>query len=176
MRPAPPRPIRPDDPVAEFDCGVPVLNAWLVQRAWRNESSGDSRTYVCLDADTGVLLGFYCLSSATVARDDASGWLARNAPDPIPVILLGRLAVALDARGYGIGRDLVAHALSRANEAARILGARALLAEAKDPPAAAFYRRLGFESVADAPLSLVARLRPDTPSAGMGHPMRSARR
>ena len=159
MRPLPPRPIREGDPVGGFDCGVDVLNSWLARRAWRNEASGDSRTCVCLDADSGAVLGFYCLSSAAVSRDAASGWLARNAPDPIPVVRLGRLAVSLDARGYGLGRDLVAHALGRAREAAHILGARALLAEAKDQPAAAFYRHLGFEApITDAPLTLVFRL------------------
>lgn len=159
MRPLPPRPICEGDPVNGFDCGVAALNAWLAQRAWRNEASGDSRTCVCLDADCGAVLGFYCLSAASISRDTATGWLARNAPDPIPVIRLGRLAVSLDARGYGLGRDLVAHALGRASQAAHVMGARALIADAKDQPAAAFYHHLGFDSpITDTPLTFVFRL------------------
>lgn len=145
MRPAKPRPIHPDDPVDEFDCGYAVLNTWLTTRAVRNERSGDSRTYVSVDIDSGRVVGYYSLAAWSVAHAEAGGgWLARNAPDPVSVILLGRLAVSLDARGLGLGRDLVADALANAQTGATVLGARALIAEAIDSEAERFYARLGF--------------------------------
>lgn len=145
VRPARPRPISADDPVTGFDCGNDVLNSWLVDRARRNERSGDSRTYVSIDLDTGDLAGYYSLAAWSVAHADAGGgWLARNAPDPISVILLGRLAVSVNARGVGLGRDLVADAITNAQTGAEVLGAHALVAEAIDADAERFYEHLGF--------------------------------
>jgi GNAT superfamily N-acetyltransferase len=145
VRPGQPRPIRPDDPVSGFDCGDDALNSWLAHRAWRNEAAGDSRTYVSVDLDGGAVCGFYSLAAGSVSRAAAgAGWLARNAPDPVPVVLLGRLAVSTDAQGLGLGRDLVADALAKASQAQDVLGARALMAEAINPRAEQFYSHLGF--------------------------------
>jgi len=74
--------------------------------------------------------------------------LARNSPDPVPVILLGRLATSLDARGIGLGADLLTHAVRAANVAAEILGARALVTEALDESAANFYLSQGLRQIA----------------------------
>lgn len=145
MRPERPRPIRPDDPVAGFECANDALNMWLARRALRNERSGDSRTYVSIDLDSGEVAGYYSLAAWSVVHGDVGGgWLARNAPDPISVILLGRLAVSTDARGTSLGRDLVADALQNAQVGAQVLGARALVAEAIDEEAERFYTHLGF--------------------------------
>lgn len=144
MRPLLPRPIRAEDDIVGFDCGREVLNDWLVRRALRNERTGDSRTYISADADSGTVLGYYSLSAWTVSHHDVgSGWLRRNAPDPVSVILLGRLAVHLEAHGLGLGRDLLADALRNAHAGAAILGARALVAEALDEDAARFYAHHG---------------------------------
>nr|WP_300148912.1 GNAT family N-acetyltransferase [Propionicimonas sp.] len=145
MRPDKPRPLRPEDPVTAFDCGNEALNAWLAGRAVRNEQRGDSRTYVSIDLDTGEIAGYYSLAAWSIAHAEVgSGWLARNAPDPVSVILLGRLAISVRARGLGLGRDLVADALHNARLGAGVLGARALVAEAIDETAEQFYAHLGF--------------------------------
>ncbi len=145
MRPGRPRPIRPEDPVTSFECTNEALNTWLISRALRNERSGDSRTYVSIDLDSGDIAGYYSLAAWTVVHGDVGGgWLARNAPDPISVILLGRLAVSTDSRGTGLGRDLLADALQNAQAGARVLGARALVAEAIDEEAERPYAHLGF--------------------------------
>lgn len=113
----------------------------------REDRSGDSRTYLSIDADSGGIAGYYSLAAWSVAHlEIGGGWLARNAPDPVSVVLLGRLAVSLDAAGLGLGlgRDLVADALNNARLGATVLGARALVAEAIDPVAEQFYAHLGF--------------------------------
>ncbi len=144
VRPEKPRPIRPEDLVADFDCGNHVLNSWLASRALRNERSGDSRTFVSIDLVSDRIAGYYSLSAWSMSHGDTgTGWLTRNAPDPVSVILLGRLAVSVDARGLGLGRDLVADALANAQTGASVLGARALVAEAIDADAERFYARLG---------------------------------
>lgn len=144
MRPTKPRPILVDDPVTHFDSGIDALNSWLAHRALRNEWSGDSRTYVSIDTDSGNIAGYYSLSAWSVAHGDiGGGWLARNAPDPVSVILLGRLAVSVDAQGVGLGRDLLADALANAQVGAGVLGARALVAEAIDEDAERFYLHMG---------------------------------
>ena len=144
MKPARPRPVQAADPVDEFNCGQDVLNAWLARRALRNEASGDSRTYVSIDIDAGRIAGYYSLSAFSVAHADfGGGGPTRNAPDPVSVVLLGRLAVSVEARGTGLGRDLVADALANAEIGAAVLGARALVAEAIDEDAERFYLHLG---------------------------------
>lgn len=148
MSPALPRPLRDGDPIAEFDCGVAELNDWLAQRALSNDKRGITRTVVSIDHDTGKIAGFYSLSAWAVQRRTISGWLARNSPDPVPVILLGRLATSLDARGIGLGADLLTHAVRAAIVAAEILGARALVTEALDESAANFYRSQGLRQIA----------------------------
>ena len=158
MRPAEPRPIRDGDPTDDFDCGNAVLNEWLTTRALRNEKSGDSRTYVSLDTDSGHIAGYYCLSASSIARKDAGGWLARNAPEPVPVILLGRLAVSHAAKGTGLGRDLLADAVAKAVSGASVMGARALIAEAIDEQAERFYDHLGLWRSAERPDLFAMRL------------------
>lgn len=142
--PEAPQPIQDDDALAQFDCGKEPLNRWLVTRALRSQLSGDTRTFVSVDRASGEVLGLYALASWTVSHEDiGGGWLRRNAPDPVSVVLLARLAVSTKARGLGLGRDLLADALANATVAARYVGARALVAEAIDEEAMAFYSHLG---------------------------------
>jgi len=143
----------------DFDCGYESLNQWLANRAWTNQRHGDSRTYVSIDADTGQIAGFYALATRSMERTATSGWLARNAPDPIPLILLGQLATSLDARGRGLGASLFVDAVRRSQSAAQIVGARALFTEAIDDTAAAFYAHQGMKRLASAPHMLYLPLR-----------------
>ena len=147
MKPLPPRPIDSSDPVADFVCGVDEIDTWLAGVALKSQHVGDARTYVSIDADTGDIAGFYSLAAWGVSRTSIKGWLARNAPLLVPVILIGRLAVSLDARGIGLGRSLLVDAKRKAELSAQTVGARALVAEALNDSAGEFYAHSGFTLV-----------------------------
>ena len=87
-----------DEQLIQFDCGKLSLNEWLKQKARSNEVSGGSRTYVLLTL-TGKVAGFYCLSNFCLAHDGIRAMIRRNMPNPIPAILLGRLAISKDYQG-----------------------------------------------------------------------------
>jgi GNAT superfamily N-acetyltransferase len=144
-----PRPIDLDQGLEGFDCGVPSLNEWLVNRAVRNEQTGVSRTFVTVSDDTGAVAGYYCLASGAIDPAAAPGRLRRNMPTPIPFILLGRLAVDLRFRGRGLGVVLLRDAFSRSVVAARSIGAAAITVHALDASAARFYARFGFNPMLD---------------------------
>jgi GNAT superfamily N-acetyltransferase len=129
--------LTPDHDVSAFDCGEPALNDWLRHRALRNESRF-SRTYVVCAGNRVV--AYFCISAGSVERGVAPGKMRRNAPDTIPVSILGRLAVSLDHRGKGLGADLLSDALRRIAAASRIIGVGAVMVHAKDDAAKRFYQ------------------------------------
>jgi GNAT superfamily N-acetyltransferase len=131
------------DPSA-FDSGVPELNLWLTRRALQNEASGASRTYVV--AADGRVVGYYALATGAVAQQQATGRARRNMPEPIPVMVLGRLAVDRAYQGHGLGSALLRDALLRTLSAASIVGIRAVLLHAMSDDARRFYERAGFAS------------------------------
>ena len=139
-----PRPLRSSDATAQFDCGEPSLDDWLRSRALKNEQTGASRAFVSLSADDDAVAGYYCLSASSLLLEDAPGGVRRNMPDPIPVILIGRLAVDLRFAGRGLGASLLQHAVLKGIEASRIIGARAFIVDALDDDAEAFYAKFGF--------------------------------
>lgn len=139
-----PRAIAATDSYASFDCSEPSLNNWLTKRAVRNENAGASRTFVSVDPDSGDVAGYYCLSASSLLREDAPGSIGRNMPDPIPVILIGRLAVDERFKGNGLGASLLQHAILKGVEASRIIGARAVIVDALNDAAEGFYTRFGF--------------------------------
>lgn len=122
--------------LSRFDCGAAVLDDWLKRRALRNESRF-SRTYVVCDGDRVV--AYVCISAGSVTRDAAPAKLRRNAPDAVPVSIIGRLAVDKDYAGRGLGADLLANALHRIAVAAQTIGIAAVLVQAKDEAARRFY-------------------------------------
>lgn len=134
----PPAALRPSHDLQGFDCGVPALNDWLRQRALRNESRF-SRTYVVCDVQRVV--GYYCITAGSVERAAAPGKLRRNAPDVIPVSVIGRLAVCMTHAGQGLGADLLADALRRIALASKSIGIGAVIIHAKDDAAKRFYLR-----------------------------------
>ncbi|RDV43859.1 histone acetyltransferase [Leifsonia sp. ku-ls] len=144
-----PRPLKVGDIASEFDCGVPALDRWL--RAWarRNEGSGASRTFVSVDADTQRVAGYYCLSASSLIRDGIPEALGREMPNPVPVALLGRLAVDRRYSGEGLGRSLLQDALARAVSAAQSVGMVAIIVNAKDESVVPFYERFGFSLLPD---------------------------
>lgn len=153
---APPQPIRAAHDLSRFDSGRPVLDDWLRERAAKNESLGASRTYVVCDG--ALVVGYYCLASGSVERMRSPGKLRRNMPDPIPVIMLGRLAVDRTWQGAGLGSALLKDAILRTLKAANIVGMRALLVNALDERAAQFYRHNGFLESPFDPLVLMLPL------------------
>lgn len=139
-----------------FDSGVPVLDEWLKKRALANEASGASRTYVVLAS--GRVVGYYALASGAVAAQQSAGNVRRNMPDPIPVMILGRLAVdrAYQKRGLGVG--LLRDAVLRTLQAAAIGGIRAILVHAISDAAKRFYERNGFSTSPVDPMMLMIRV------------------
>lgn len=133
-----PVPLTAEHELSHFDCGAPALNDWLRHRALKNESRF-SRTYVVC-ADKRVA-GYYCVSAGSIERAAAPGRLRRNAPDAIPVSIIGRLAVSREHASKGLGADLLADALRRIAVASQSIGIAAVLAHAKDDAAKRFYLR-----------------------------------
>src|SRR5262244_3058196 len=114
-----PTPLHPDHDFDDFDSGVPVLDDWLKKRAMNNQASGASRTYVVC-TESNVVVGYYCISAGAVAHEHAPKLLRRNMPDPIPVIVLGRLAVDQRYHQQGIGRGLLKGAVLRTIQASEL--------------------------------------------------------
>ena len=133
---AAPVPLEAGHDVADFDCGEAALNDWLKQRALKNESRF-SRTYVVCDDNRVV--AYFCIAAGSVERRAAPGGVRRNAPDAIPVSVIGRLAVTKAYAGRGLGADLVADALRRIAAASQTIGIAAVMVQAKDEHAKRFY-------------------------------------
>jgi GNAT superfamily N-acetyltransferase len=125
-----------DHDLSGFDCGEPALDEWLKQRALKNESRF-SRTYVVCDGKRVV--AYFCISAGSIERAAAPGKLRRNAPDIIPVSVLGRLAVSRDYAGRGLGADMLSDAMRRIAVASQSIGIGAMLVHAKDERAKRFY-------------------------------------
>ena len=131
-----PVPLKSEHDLSSFDCGGPALNDWLRQKALKNESRF-SRTYVVCQGRR--VIAFFCISAGSVARAAAPSKVRRNAPDTIPVSVLGRLAVSREHTGGGLGADLLSDALRRIAVASQSIGIGAVLVHAKDEAAKRFY-------------------------------------
>ena len=140
-----PTPLTAEHDTSQFVCRHDSLSAWLSKRALANAASGASRTYVVCTSDRQVI-GYYALSAGSIAAASVTGRLRRNMPDPLPVIVLGRLAVHTDWAGRGIGGGLLKDAVLRAIQASALIGVRALLCHAIDEEAMGFYLKHGFVS------------------------------
>ena len=125
-----------------FDSGVPDLDGWLKKRALANEETGASRTYVVCAG--GRVVGYYALATGGVAQVQAPGRVRRNMPDPVPVMILGRLAVDRGWQGRNLGASLLREAVVRILQAAEIGGIRAILVDAISEDGKRFYERHGF--------------------------------
>jgi len=151
-----PRPIDEACEVGAFGSGVPVLDDWLKRRARANQASGASRVYVLCE-ETRVV-AYYALASGAVEIQEATGRVRRNMPDPVPIAVLGRLAVDRSQQGRGLGRALMRDASKRVLHAADIIGIRTLVVHALSEEAKAFYLALGLEASALYPMTLMATL------------------
>ncbi|NQW79610.1 MAG: GNAT family N-acetyltransferase [Polaromonas sp.] len=126
-----------------FVCGDDSLDVWLKRRSLKNQIQGASRTYVVCD-ETRVV-AYYALASGAITSTGATGRFRRNMPDPIPVVVLGRLAVDQTLHGHGVGRALVRDAGMRVIQAADAIGIRGMTVNALSDQAKAFYENVGFE-------------------------------
>lgn len=138
----PPEHLHAGHDLSAFDSGVAALNDWLKRRALANEGSGASRTYVV--SAGGKVIGYHALATGAVTLQTASGRIRRNMPDPIPVMVLGRLAVDKAYQAKGLGRALLRDGILRTLQAAAIGGIRAILVHAISEEAKRFYERYGF--------------------------------
>ncbi len=140
----PTRPLRKSDDRRSFDCGVDPLNLYLSQYALQNQKKDAARTYVVVNGE-GKIVGYYTLVYGSVAvgetPEEISSGLGKY---PVPIILIARLAVSIDGHGKGLGRSLIRDALVRSVSAADIAGLSAVVVDAKDADAKAFYEKMGF--------------------------------
>jgi GNAT superfamily N-acetyltransferase len=147
-----PFPLSATHEVDPFDCGVPSLDSWLKRQALKNETGGASRSYaVCIG---NVVAGYSCLATGAIDRDEASNPLRRNMPDPIPVMVLGRLAVDRNYQDKGTGSALLRDAILRVLQVAEIAGITAILVHAISDEAKAYYLAKGFLESPIQPMTL----------------------
>ena len=149
-----PEPLEPRHDASSFDCGAPALNDYLIDRALTDARAGKSQTQVACRGDSVV--AYYSLAAGSVEASAATERAAtRQGRQPIPVIVLARLAVDLSEQGNGLGEQMLVQALARSADAASLIGVRAVLVHAKDATARGFYERYGFEPSPTHPLHLL---------------------
>jgi GNAT superfamily N-acetyltransferase len=152
-----PQPLAAVHLLGDFESGESALDEWLKRRALSNQVSGASRTFVVVDHEHRVR-GFYALAAGAVAHATATSSVRRNMPDPIPVLVLGRLAVDRQAQGIQLGAALLQDAVKRAIAVSQSTGVRALLVHALHEDAKRFYEHHGFQPSPQHPLTLMLRL------------------
>jgi GNAT superfamily N-acetyltransferase len=152
----PPTAITPAHHLVDFDSGEPSLDDWLKKRALKNHASGASRCFVvCAD---NAVVGYYSLSAGAISHETAPKAMRRNMPDPLPVLLLGRLAIDRRFHNQGLGSALLRDAMLRAVAVARDAGIAALLVHALHDQARQFYLSRGFVTSPLQPMTLMTTL------------------
>jgi GNAT superfamily N-acetyltransferase len=149
-----PEPLTAQHALGSFDSGVVSLDDWLRRRAMQNQTSGASRTFVA--CDDARVAGYYALAASAVAPDAATGRFRRNMPDPVPVAVLGRLAIDKSFQGKALGRALFRDAALRVLAAADSIGIRGMLVHAISDEAKSFYVGLGLDVSPREPMTLMA--------------------
>jgi GNAT superfamily N-acetyltransferase len=152
-----PQPLAAPPILNEFECGQAVLDEWLKRRAMANQLSGASRTFVVADHD-GRVYGYYAMAAGAVSHQMATSSVRRNMPDPIPVMVLARLAVDHRAQGIKLGAALLQDAVNRSVMVSQNAGVRALLVHALHDRARDFYEHYGFQQSPQHPMTLMLRL------------------
>nr|WP_306801928.1 GNAT family N-acetyltransferase [Providencia sp. PROV257] len=152
-----PKPLSSSHRLDDFFCGESSLDDWLKRRALSNHLNGASRTFVIADSYQHVW-GYYALATGAISHNEATGRVRRNMPEPIPVIVLGRLAIDLRAQGRKLGASLLQDAVIRVRVVAENTGVRALLVHALNDKAKQFYEYYGFTASPISPMTLMLRL------------------
>lgn len=164
LDPGAPEPIADGHDLSAFASGEPALDDWLRRRARSNQASGASRTYVI--ALQHRVIGYFSLASGAITIAEAPSRARRNMPDPIPMAVLGRLAIDQEWQRRGLGRLLLRDAILRTSQAAAIIGVRGLLVHALSPAARRFYESNGFRELPNRPMTLVVTLQDAIAAAG----------
>ena len=138
--------------LVSFDCGVPELNSWLHNSALKNQRDNTSRTFVLLEGTK--VIAFYCLATASTERESLPNSKQRNSPRDVPLISLGRLAVAIEFQDLGLGAHLLRDAIARSLAATEHVAAKFMRVDAKDDDVAKFYQHFGFTADPKNPLTL----------------------
>jgi GNAT superfamily N-acetyltransferase len=140
-----------------FDCGAAALNDYLKTQAARHQKQNVSRVYLLIDDDRAEsILGFYALSAGEITRSDLDTKQAKKLPPhPVPVTIIGRLAVHEPEQGCGHGTLLLVDAISRSVLISEQAGVRGIVVDAKDEKAKAFYQRFGFTDLPEHPMRLL---------------------
>jgi GNAT superfamily N-acetyltransferase len=149
----PPSPITVDQKLTNFDSGELSLNEWLKKRALKNQATGASRCFVVCSGT--VVIGYYSLSAGAISHEAAPKAMRRNMPDPLPVLLLGRLAVDKRYHNRGIGQALLRDALLRAVNVSGDAGVFAILVHPLTDQAKQFYLSRGFVESPIQPMTLM---------------------
>lgn len=153
-----PQPLTATHLLNDFECGERALDDWLKRRAMHNQLSGASRTFVVVDEENRVR-GFYAMAAGAVSHQLATSAVRRNMPDPVPVMVLGRLAVDRRAQqGIKLGAAMLQDAVNRAIAVSQNTGVRALLVHALHENAKQFYEHYGFQESPQHPMTLMLRL------------------
>jgi GNAT superfamily N-acetyltransferase len=153
----PPEPLSSEHQVSSFACGESVLDEWLKRRALGNQTSGASRTFVVATNEREVM-GYYALAAGAVAHQDSTRSIRQNMPDPVPVMVLARLAVDARAQGMKLGAAMLQDALQRSVLVSRNTGVRAMFVHAINDRARQFYEHYGFKASPAHPMTLMLRL------------------
>jgi len=157
LRLGPPEPLAASHLLDDFECGEAALDDWLKRRALANPSSGASRTFVVTDEE-GRVRGYYAMAAGAVSHQLATSSAKRNMPDPVPVMVLARLAVDRRAQGMHLGAALLRDAVGRAVAVSENAGVRALLVHALHEKARRFYEHFGFQPSPTHAMTLMLRL------------------
>ena len=147
MAASPPRPLSEQDDRKTFDCGRDSLNQWFRRHAWPNHLNGTSRVNVIEDTASGRIIGYVALSSSQIERAFLPKAQQRNSPDPIPVTLLGQLAIDKDYQGQRHAASLLKFALVAALRASAEVGSFAVITHPLDDGVRRYYARWGFEDL-----------------------------
>jgi GNAT superfamily N-acetyltransferase len=154
------QPLQSGHDTEAFTSGNVELDNYFRRTARQHERKGISRCFVANDSDCpGKILGFYSLTVGEAETTKLPAAVTKNLPRKIPIVLLGRLAVAIQAQGQGIGGHLLVDALQRTVRVASEVGISVILVDAKDQKAVEFYQHFGFLSLPDTPHRLVLPLK-----------------
>ncbi|KPZ72972.1 Acetyltransferase (GNAT) family protein [Shewanella sp. P1-14-1] len=145
--------------LSDFDCGRKELNDWLVKKALKSQQRNKAKVYIVTDPNTAKVIGYYAVAMGSVQREAAIAALRRNSPNPIPMIVLARLAVNDSHHGKGIGVGLLKDCVKRSVHAMNVVGGPGILVHAIDDSAKKFYTRFGFKDSTFDPMVLMARVK-----------------
>jgi GNAT superfamily N-acetyltransferase len=151
-----PEPLSPGHALDGFECGERSLDDWLKKRALKNQGSGASRCFVICEGT--AVVGYYSLSAGVIHHEAAPKPMRRNMPDPLPVLLLGRLAIDRRHHNRGLGSALLRDAMLRALRIANDAGVFAIMVHALSEEARQFYLSRGFVESPLQPMMLMMTL------------------